>query len=123
MLTALAIDYFLLSFPRTQEGAQRRLQLMAGYGVNVLDYVEQPAAQASAEQAQQSLDGVEEKDPDDDDDDTPPPVVTPTKKNVARYRNATTGETWSGRGLQPKWLKAAIAAGAKLTDYVVAEVA
>lgn len=38
-------------------------------------------------------------------------------KTVARYRNAATGETWSGRGLMPKWLKAATAAGAKLSDF------
>lgn len=42
-------------------------------------------------------------------------------KNVSRYRNAATGETWSGRGLQPRWLKAAIAAGGKLTDHEVKE--
>jgi hypothetical protein len=34
-----------------------------------------------------------------------------------RYRNAATGETWSGRGLQPRWLKAALANGAKITDF------
>ena len=31
-------------------------------------------------------------------------------KVAAKYRNAATGETWSGRGLQPKWLKAALPA-------------
>ncbi len=40
-------------------------------------------------------------------------------KVAAKYRNQATGETWSGRGLQPKWLKAAIAGGAKLTDFSV----
>ncbi|MBA4218898.1 MAG: H-NS histone family protein [Proteobacteria bacterium] len=40
-------------------------------------------------------------------------------KVAAKYRNQATGETWSGRGLQPKWLKAAIAGGAKLTDFAV----
>lgn len=40
-------------------------------------------------------------------------------KVAAKYRNQATGETWSGRGLQPKWLKAAIAGGAKLTDFTV----
>lgn len=34
-----------------------------------------------------------------------------------KYRNAATGETWSGRGLQPKWLKAALASGASLDDF------
>ncbi|MBV8632878.1 MAG: H-NS histone family protein [Burkholderiaceae bacterium] len=40
-------------------------------------------------------------------------------KVAAKYRNKATGETWSGRGLQPKWLKAAIVAGAKLEDFHV----
>jgi ParB/RepB/Spo0J family partition protein len=34
-----------------------------------------------------------------------------------KYRDARTGETWSGRGLMPRWLKAAIAEGRKLTDF------
>lgn len=34
-----------------------------------------------------------------------------------KYKNTATGETWSGRGLQPKWLKAAIAGGATLDDF------
>jgi DNA-binding protein H-NS len=36
---------------------------------------------------------------------------------AAKYRNSATGETWSGRGLQPKWLKAAITSGAKIGDF------
>ncbi|MGZ5206346.1 MAG: H-NS histone family protein [Caldimonas sp.] len=38
---------------------------------------------------------------------------------AAKYRNASTGESWSGRGLQPRWLKAALASGKKLTDFAV----
>jgi DNA-binding protein H-NS len=40
-------------------------------------------------------------------------------KVAAKYRNKTTGETWSGRGLQPKWLRAELAAGRALSDFVV----
>jgi DNA-binding protein H-NS len=40
-------------------------------------------------------------------------------KVAAKYRNKATGDTWSGRGLQPKWLKAALGAGAKLTDFTI----
>ena len=40
-------------------------------------------------------------------------------KVAAKYRNASTGESWSGRGLQPRWLKAALASGTKLTDFAV----
>ena len=39
------------------------------------------------------------------------------KKVAAKYRNKATGESWSGRGLQPRWLKAALASGKKLTDF------
>ena len=40
-------------------------------------------------------------------------------KVAAKYRNASTGETWSGRGLQPKWLKAAVASGRKLSEFAL----
>jgi len=40
-------------------------------------------------------------------------------KVAAKYRNASTGESWSGRGLQPRWLKAALASGRKLSDFAV----
>jgi DNA-binding protein H-NS len=40
-------------------------------------------------------------------------------KVPAKYRDPATGQTWSGRGLHPKWLKQALASGAKLTDYLV----
>lgn len=40
-------------------------------------------------------------------------------KVAAKYRNSATGDTWSGRGLQPNWLKAALAAGKKLEDFAV----
>jgi DNA-binding protein H-NS len=45
--------------------------------------------------------------------------VRETKKAPVKYRNAATGDTWSGRGLQPKWLKAAVASGAKIDDFLV----
>jgi len=41
-------------------------------------------------------------------------------KPLPRYRDARTGETWSGRGLQPKWLKLALASGKKLSDFDIA---
>jgi hypothetical protein len=38
-----------------------------------------------------------------------------------KYRNPKTGDTWTGRGLQPKWLKAAIAAGDQLEDFLISD--
>lgn len=43
----------------------------------------------------------------------------PAKKVAAKYRDDA-GNSWSGRGLQPKWLKAALAAGKKkIEDFAV----
>lgn len=41
------------------------------------------------------------------------------RKVAPKYRNSETGDTWSGRGLQPKWLKAALASGRKLSDFAL----
>ena len=46
-------------------------------------------------------------------------VVKPTGKVAAKYRNAATGDSWTGRGLQPKGLKAALAAGAKIEEFTI----
>jgi len=40
-------------------------------------------------------------------------------KVAAKYRDKASGNTWSGRGLQPNWLKAALASGRKLEDFAV----
>lgn len=48
-----------------------------------------------------------------------PKTKAPSGKVAVKYRNATTGETWTGRGLQPKWLKAALASGKQLSDFAV----
>jgi DNA-binding protein H-NS len=41
------------------------------------------------------------------------------KKVPAKYRDPASGNTWSGRGLQPKWLKAALDSGRKLSDFAL----
>ncbi len=46
------------------------------------------------------------------------PAAKPAGAKVApKYRDAASGETWSGRGLQPNWLKAALAAGRRLDEF------
>lgn len=40
-------------------------------------------------------------------------------KVPAKYRDPATGNAWSGRGLQPKWLRAALAQGRQLSDFAV----
>lgn len=36
-----------------------------------------------------------------------------------KYRDPDTGATWSGRGLKPRWLEAALAAGRSLSDFAL----
>lgn len=48
-----------------------------------------------------------------------PMVRKPASKVPAKYRDPATGDSWSGRGLQPKWLKAALGSGKTLADFAV----
>lgn len=41
-----------------------------------------------------------------------------TRKAAVKYRDAA-GNTWSGRGLQPRWLKEALAKGKALSNFAV----
>lgn len=50
----------------------------------------------------------------------PKPSALTGIKLPPKYRHWVTGETWSGRGLQPKWLKARLAAGDTLEQFRVA---
>ena len=40
-------------------------------------------------------------------------------KVAPKYRDASTGQTWSGRGLQPIWLKTALTSGKKIEDFAI----
>ncbi len=40
-------------------------------------------------------------------------------KVAPKYRDPATGATWSGRGLQPRWLREALAGGRSLSDFAV----
>ena len=40
-------------------------------------------------------------------------------KLAAKYHDPDLGSSWSGRGLKPKWLKAAIEGGKALEDFAV----
>lgn len=46
-------------------------------------------------------------------------ISTSTGKVAAKYRNAATGDAWTGRGLQPRWLRAALEGGAKIEDFKI----
>jgi DNA-binding protein H-NS len=75
------------------EAIDRVKALMAEYGLTLADIGSRPAAV---------------------------PKRAPSKVKVAaKYRNPATGDTWSGRGLKPNWLTAALAAGRSLTDFAL----
>lgn len=42
------------------------------------------------------------------------------QKVAAKYRNPhNAGETWTGRGVKPRWLKALVDTGKKIEDYLI----
>lgn len=43
-------------------------------------------------------------------------AAKPAKPGAVMYRDAATGQTWSGRGLQPKWVKDALTNGRTLDE-------
>jgi len=49
----------------------------------------------------------------------PAAAPRPVAKVAAKYRDPVSGSTWSGRGLQPRWLREALAAGRPLSDFAL----
>lgn len=49
-----------------------------------------------------------------------PATVSKGTKIAAKFEDKA-GNSWSGRGSQPRWLRAALEAGASLEDFAVAE--
>lgn len=50
---------------------------------------------------------------------TPSPAARAAKKGAVKYLDPMTGATWTGRGLRPAWLVAALGEGKALTDFEV----
>ena len=42
-------------------------------------------------------------------------------KVAAKYRHPQTGDTWAGRGAQPRWLAAELKAGKTRDDFLIAK--
>ena len=40
-------------------------------------------------------------------------------KLAPKYKDPASGQTWAGRGLQPRWLRDAIASGKSQTDFLI----
>lgn len=49
------------------------------------------------------------------------PSAETRPKVAAKFRDEATGQTWSGRGLKPKWLTAQIASGKTLEDFAISK--
>lgn len=47
------------------------------------------------------------------------PASSKGGKVAPKYRNPATGDTWTGRGRQPKWVESALASGKQLSDYAI----
>lgn len=54
-------------------------------------------------------------------DDCEEPAAVPAKRSkvAPKYRHAATGETWSGRGMAPKWVQVFVARGGLLDDLLL----
>ncbi len=44
---------------------------------------------------------------------------TSGRKVAAKYRDPASGQTWTGRGLKPKWLAQALEGGKSLQDFAI----
>jgi DNA-binding protein H-NS len=99
MAQRAALDKLIADTQREQKGAaiQQVRALMAEYGLTLAEIG------AKANKGSTSS-GVPKKS---------------SGKVAAKYRNKATGESWSGRGLKPKWLTAALAAGRSMGEFAV----
>lgn len=69
--------------------------LMAEHGITVADLTIKPTRQGKSAPAE----GV--------------------RKVAPKFCDPATGDAWSGRGLQPKWLRAALANGRKIEEFAI----
>jgi DNA-binding protein H-NS len=90
---ALEEEIKALSEAQRGEGIEKVKALMHEYGLSVADLAGSPRVITKS-------------------------ATKPASKVAAKYRDQD-GNAWSGRGLQPKWLKAAIAGGKKIEDFAV----
>ena len=53
------------------------------------------------------------------DANSPPSKSRRRGEATPKYWNPATGETWAGRGAQPRWMREAIKAGRKQEDFLI----
>ncbi|MFN0183572.1 MAG: H-NS family nucleoid-associated regulatory protein [Aquabacterium sp.] len=102
MAQRAALEKKISEFQRANraEGVAKVRALMGEYGLTAADLATRAAAPAPASKKATGKRGP-----------------TAGRKVAAKYRDKATGNTWSGRGLQPKWLKQALAGGKKIDDF------
>lgn len=49
----------------------------------------------------------------------PKPARHVRSKVAPKYKDPESGQTWAGRGLQPRWLREAIASGKSASDFLI----
>ncbi|MDP2005049.1 MAG: H-NS histone family protein [Rubrivivax sp.] len=93
MAQKAALEKQIADFQREQRGQaiEKVKALMGEYGLTLADIGSRPAAAPKKASA----------------------------KVAPKYRNPATGDTWTGRGLKPKWMTAALAGGASLADFAL----
>lgn len=85
---------------RRAEGIEEVKAAMAKHGLTVADLVKElGAAKGKAS--------------------TGAPSAPARSKVAVKYKDSESGNQWTGRGLQPKWLREKLANGAKLEDFLV----
>jgi ParB/RepB/Spo0J family partition protein len=109
-LTQLLLDCAIVDHVETRAGWDEKpeplLALAQHYGIDALAAMQAPAQPPTEGTSTPSTAGARAK--------------HAAPKGVA-YHCAETGESWSGRGLRPAWLRAKIAGGASLSDFAVAK--
>jgi DNA-binding protein H-NS len=89
-----ALEKQIADFQQRSEAVAKVKSLMAEYGLTLADLGGKSTAAVSAPRKA-------------------------TSKVAAKYRNPATGDTWSGRGLKPKWLVAELAGGKTIEDFTL----
>lgn len=96
------------SVERTKALAEIR-QIMATHGLTLKDL---GAAARRGSTRDAAADGSEP---------APAKRMTPSTKVSAKFRDPDTGDSWTGRGMTPKWLRDHEEAGRQRSNYLIAK--
>lgn len=123
LLSAMAVDDEIGSYASSREAAAKKVALALRYGVDLAEFLPKPEQidiepeAATAAAAAKLVPAWPSPTPATDARVAAKVQQASSTKNPVKYRDPATGMTWSGRGLQPKWLKVALADGKRLEDF------